>query len=112
MLVGIARIEYRIPASRSLKAKRHVLRRMIDRTRAKFKVSVGEVDFQDKWQRTAIGVAVVGSDGRHLERMLSQIMQFLDDQHLAEPLSRHSEVVSFGDDDDSFYDEPFEGYDG
>ena len=115
MFVGIARIEYHVPAARSLKAKRHVLRKLIDRTRAKFKISVNEVDYQDKWQRTALGVAVVGSDGQHVEHMLSQVMQFLDDQHLAEPLHRTAEVITFtGDDDeyDGLYEPPFGEHDG
>ena len=102
MFVGIARLEYHIPHARSLKAKRHVLRKLIDRTRAKFKVTVNEVDHQDLWQRTAIGVAVVGGDGGHVEHMLSQVMQFLDDQHLAQPLGRTSEIITFGDDPDGY----------
>ncbi len=102
MYVGLARIEYRIPQAQSLKAKRHILRKLLDRVRAKFKVTANEVDYLDKWQRTAIGVAVLGADGAHVERMLSQILQFLDDQHLAEPLQRQTEVVAFGA-------EPFDG---
>jgi len=95
MYVGIARLEYRIPQAGSLKAKRHVLRRMLDRVRVRFKVSAGEVDHLDKWQRTALGVAVLGADAAHVERMLSRIMRFMDDQHLAEPLSKRSEVIRF-----------------
>ncbi len=104
MFVGIARIEYHIPQARSLKAKRHVLRRLIDRARVKFKITVNEVDHQDLWQRTAIGVAVVGGDGGHVEHMLSQVMQFLDDQHLAEPLGRTSELITFGDEPNDYGD--------
>jgi len=100
MFVGIARIEYHIPHARSLKEKRHVLRKLIDRTRAKFKVTVNEVDHQELWQRTAIGVAVVGGDGGHVEHMLSQVIQFLDDMHLAQPLGRSSELITFGDEPD------------
>ena len=108
MVVGVARVEYRIPAGRSLKAKRQVIRKLTDRVRAKFKVSVAEVDFQDLWQRTAIGVAVVGGDGPHVERMLSTITKFMDEQHLAEPLARHAEVFPFEVDEDAWT----EGIDG
>lgn len=110
MFVGIARIEYHIPHARSLKAKRHVLRKLIDRARAKFKVTVNEVDHQDLWQRTAIGVAIVGGDGGHVEHMLSAVMQFLDEQHLAEPLGRTSELITFGDEPDGYDD--YGEYDG
>ncbi len=110
MFVGIARIEYHIPHARSLKEKRHVLRRLIDRARVKFKITVNEVDHQELWQRTAIGVAVVGGDGGHVEHMLSQVMQFLDDQHLAQPLGRTSELITFGDETDGYGD--YHGTDG
>ncbi len=99
MFVAVARLEYHVPHARSLKAKRHVVRKLIDKTRARFKVSVNEVDHQDLWQRTAIGVAVVGKDGDHVEHMLSEIMRFLDNQHLATPLGRLSEIIAFGEDD-------------
>jgi hypothetical protein len=96
MVVGIARIEYRIPHARSLKAKRHTLRKLLDRVRARYKVAVNEVDFLDKWQRTAIGVAVLGADGAHVERLLSQILRFMEDQHLAEAVSHRRELIHFG----------------
>ncbi len=96
MVVGIARIEYRISHARSLKAKRHTLRKLLDRVRARYKVAVNEVDFLDKWQRTAIGVAVLGADGAHVERLLSQILRFMEDQHLAEALSHRRELIHFG----------------
>lgn len=104
MYVGIARLEYRIAHAQSLKAKRHVLRKMLDRVRSRYRVSAGEVDYQDKWQRTAIGVAVVGPDGPQVERVLSRITQFLDDLHLAEPLSRHHEVIRFAGSGEAFDD--------
>lgn len=95
MFVGIARLEYRIPHAQSLKAKRHVLRKMLDRVRARFRVSAGEVDHMDKWQRATLGVAVLGPDAAHVERMLNRILRFMDEQHLAEPVSRSSEVIRF-----------------
>ena len=57
MYVGIARLEYHLWGARSLKAKRHVLRKLIDRARAKFKITVNEVDHQDLWQRITLGMA-------------------------------------------------------
>ncbi len=54
-----------IPQSRSLKAKRAVIRPIVDGLRHRFRLSVAEVDHQDQWQRAVIGVAVIAeSDGR------------------------------------------------
>jgi hypothetical protein len=100
MYIGIARLDYHLPLCHSLKEKRQILRRLIERVRAQFKVSVNEVDHQDLWQRTAIGAAVVGSDHAHVERMTVQIADFMERQHLAEPLGRRLEVIPFGRDDE------------
>lgn len=100
MYVGIARLEFHLPLCHSLKEKRQIVRRLVERVRAQFKVSVGEVDHQDLWQRTALGVALVGSDPAHVERMTVQIADFMERQHLAEPLGRLVEVRPFGRDDE------------
>lgn len=96
MYVAIARLEYRIPHAQSLKAKRHVVRQMLDRLRGRYRVSAAEVDYLDKWQRAALGVAVVGPDGPHVERVLSRVVRFLDELHLAEPLGRQTDLMAFG----------------
>jgi uncharacterized protein YlxP (DUF503 family) len=96
MYIAIARLEYRIHEAQSLKAKRHVVRQMLDRLRGRYRVSAAEVGYLDKWQRAALGVAVVGPDGPHVERVLSRIVQFLDGLHLAEPLGCQTEVMAFG----------------
>ena len=53
-----ARLQLRLPDSRSLKSKRAVLRPVLDRVRNRH-VSISEVGHQDSWQRSDLGVAVV-----------------------------------------------------
>lgn len=60
--VALARVRLLLPGNHSLKGKRHVLRRVIERVRARHPVSVGEVAEQDNWQVAVIGVAAVGND--------------------------------------------------
>lgn len=97
MYLAIARLEYRIPHAQSLKAKRHVVRQMLDRLRGRYRIAAAEVDLLDKWQRAAIGVAVVGPDAPHVEQLLSRILRFLDGLGLAEPLGLQTDVMAFGD---------------
>jgi uncharacterized protein len=78
MTVGVLSLDILIPDGFSLKAKRMVLNHIRDRVRQKFNVSVAEVDFQDKWQRSLIGIAMVTSQRRHAEEVLTKIFQFLD----------------------------------
>jgi uncharacterized protein YlxP (DUF503 family) len=67
-----------IPDSGSLKAKRLVLRRIKDRIRNKFNVSVAEVDDFDLWQRTTIGIAVVSRDGHFANQVISSVVAMIE----------------------------------
>lgn len=66
-----------VPESRSLKAKRATIRPIIDGLRARFHVSVAEVDFQDQWQRAVIGVAVIGSSNTQVRDALASVERFV-----------------------------------
>ena len=55
-------ISIRIPASRSLKDRRHVVRALLDGARHRFGVSTAEVAGQDTWQLATLGFALVASD--------------------------------------------------
>lgn len=66
-----------VPHSRSLKAKRAAIRPIVDGLRHRFKVSVAEVDHEDRWQRAAIGVAVVANSDRHLRDVLASVERFV-----------------------------------
>jgi uncharacterized protein YlxP (DUF503 family) len=61
MFYAVARLEILVSGSQSLKAKRSVLNRLKGRLESRFRIAVAEVDFQDLWQRGAIGVALVAS---------------------------------------------------
>lgn len=70
-------IELRFPASHSLKEKRKLLRPIVDGIRSRFEVSVAEVDHQDTWQRTALGVALVGGQPAVVEQIADRIERFV-----------------------------------
>ncbi|MDQ4096577.1 MAG: DUF503 domain-containing protein [Actinomycetota bacterium] len=65
MHVAVAQVELHIPESRSLKAKRAAIRPIVEGLRHRFQVSAAEVGYQDKWQRSLIGFAVVSDSQRH-----------------------------------------------
>ncbi len=67
-----------IPESRSLKAKRAAIRPIVDGLQHRFHVSVAEVDHQDQWQRSAIGVAAVSGTAGHLRDVLDSVERFVD----------------------------------
>ena len=56
MPIGLLTLEIHIPDAQSLKDKRQVLRSLKDRLRAHFNVAVAELEHQELWQRSRVGV--------------------------------------------------------
>lgn len=78
MTVGIVTLEVHLPGLRSLKAKRKIVRGLIDRLHARFKVSVAETDFHDLHQRAEIGIAVVGTAPHEVEKRMHDMREIVD----------------------------------
>jgi uncharacterized protein len=66
-----------IPASQSLKDKRMVLKSIKDKIHNQFNVSVAELDGQDKWQVSTLGIVMIGSDQRYMDGGLQKILSFV-----------------------------------
>jgi uncharacterized protein len=77
MVVGVSQIAFSLPGNDSLKGKRSVVRRIVDRTRAKFNVAVAEVDALDAHRRAVLGISVVSNDVRHANSMLDHISSYM-----------------------------------
>lgn len=71
--IGVLTIEIHIEAAHSLKEKRHVVRGLKDRLRARHNVAVAEIGFQDSWQQALVSVVTVSSDHVHAEKVLSAV---------------------------------------
>ena len=97
MFVGVARLTLQISDSGSLKSKRQVLRRVTDRLKARFNVSVAEVEDQDLWQRATIALAVVSSDRRHVDEQVEKMIHFVEEMYVAPLIGRELEILAFGD---------------
>lgn len=80
MIVGLLTMELLLQQSDSLKAKRRTVRSVYDKIRHKFNVSVAEVDHHDVWRRSTLAVAVVSTDTRQANRVLSSVVQFVERQ--------------------------------
>ncbi len=60
-----------------MKGKRHILKRIKDRVKNRFNVSIAEVDQSDLWQRTTLGVSVVSNQKRFANQVLSGVVDFI-----------------------------------
>ena len=78
MAVGLLTLELHIADAQSLKDKRQVIRSLKDRLRGKFNVAVAELDFQDSWQRSVIGVVTLANEERYVQEVLQKVLQEAD----------------------------------
>ncbi len=80
MIVGLLELELRIPEAQSLKEKRMLMRSLRDRIRNKFNVSVAEVNGGDARRHGMIGVAHVSNDQKFSNRVLSKIVDLVENE--------------------------------
>ncbi len=66
-------LELRIEGAQSLKDKRQVLRRMKDRLRHSFNVSVAEMDASGLWQRATLEIVSVSHSRDYLQGLVQNI---------------------------------------
>lgn len=86
MIVGVCTIELHLHEPNSLKAKRKVVKSIISRVKNKFNVSIAEVGYQDKWQRSVLAVSVVSTAQDHANGILSKVVNFVEAMYIAELL--------------------------
>lgn len=72
-------VELHLPDVGSLKGKRHALKGLKERVRARFEVSVAEIDHHDLWQRATLALACVSHDARHAGAVVSKAMDFIEE---------------------------------
>jgi uncharacterized protein YlxP (DUF503 family) len=106
MFVGILKLTFHVPHARSLKEKRSVVRKFHDRVRAKFAVSVAEVEAQDLHQKAVFGVAVISGDAAVCDSVLEQVAHMAETQEEAILTDRATELIPIGGD---LYGEDEEG---
>ena len=87
MVIGACKVVLFIPGNQSLKGKRHVIKSITQRVKNKFNVSIAEVDEQDLWQKSTLGVSYVSNDPSHVNEVLSKVVEFIEDSHSEAQLS-------------------------
>ncbi len=78
MIVSRVRVEFLLPGCTSLKEKRFVLKSLKQRLRNTFNVAVCEIGYQDKWQRSELGLATVANSRRGADKTTQDIIAFLE----------------------------------
>jgi uncharacterized protein YlxP (DUF503 family) len=90
MVVGVLRLTLYVHGASSLKDKRQVVRKVTDRLRSRFNVSVAEVGNNDVWQSAVIGIAAVANDHSFVNEVLDKCAR--DAGNIAEIVNREMEI--------------------
>ena len=93
MIVGTGLITLRLHDCRSLKAKRKIVKSMINRLRNNFNASVAEVGSNDIYQKAEIGFSLVGNDAALLNSKIDKIFNLAEDIGLAEIVDTEMEII-------------------
>jgi len=79
MIIGISVFELHLPASRSLKDKRRVVKSLIEKLHQRYRVSIAETDFHDLHQRAEIALAAVVAGGENeMERLMEEVRNLVE----------------------------------
>lgn len=73
MVVGISTVELYLPGISSLKGKRSIINSLKATIRNHFNVSISEIDYLDKWQRSLLGIVSVSNDRKSMESFLKKV---------------------------------------
>jgi uncharacterized protein YlxP (DUF503 family) len=97
MVVGCLELTLLIQSAQSLKDKRSVVRRCIERAKNKFNVAVAEVGANDEHGRAILGFTTVANDRSFVNSVLDKVQNQVEDDALglAEVVDRRFELINF-----------------
>lgn len=95
MVVGICHLDVIIPANHSLKGKRQVVKKIIDRVRSRFNISIAEVGDNELWQRSQLGLSIVGNDRRFVNSNLDRVVNFIEAMNIVDIAHSELEILNF-----------------
>lgn len=75
MPVGVMTLDIHLPYAHSLKEKRAILQKVRDRLRSRYNVAVAELDHQDAWQHSTLGVVSISNSQPLLESVFHKVLE-------------------------------------
>lgn len=77
-MIVYVEVECMFYEGRSLKQKRSTIKSIGRRIQNDFNVSIAEIDYQNLWQRTKLGIATVSNDRIHGEKVIQEALKRID----------------------------------
>jgi uncharacterized protein YlxP (DUF503 family) len=78
MVIGACTVELHIPGNGSLKGKRSVLKRLLNRLHREFNLATAEVGCNDVWQSAEVALVTVANDPGHVHAVLERVVRWID----------------------------------
>ena len=94
MFVGVGRVVLMLHGANSLKDKRSVKRKVIERLKSKFNASVAEVGGNDLHRRLELGISVVGNDQGFVNSCLDNLLNAIEGMQVAEVVETDIEILN------------------
>jgi uncharacterized protein YlxP (DUF503 family) len=94
MVVGICQLKLIMHDNFSLKEKRRVLKKIIERVKNKFPVSIAEVGDYDLWQASLIGFCLISNEKSFVNSSIDKVINFIENLYMAEVVESQIEIIN------------------
>ena len=91
--IGVCKIALRMPDVSSLKGKRQIVKKIVERTKNRFNVSGAEVGALDRHREAALCFVTAGNEGAFVNSVADKVLAFVENTCLAEISDFEIEVI-------------------
>ena len=78
-VIGYCKLCLNIPMAQSLKEKRSFIKSLQEKLKNKFNIAIAEIDKNNLWQSSVLGIVTVSKDSSFIEKTLNNIIVFIDE---------------------------------
>jgi len=78
MQIGCVRVEFYLHGVFSLKEKRNIANSIKQKLKNKFNISIAEIESQDSLNRLVFGIAIVSNNGKIIQKVADNMLNFLE----------------------------------
>jgi uncharacterized protein len=97
MVVGVCRLDIFLPENHSLKEKRQAVRKIVERSKGKFNISIMEVELSNLWQKATVGFAVIGVNQDHVNSTIDNVSEHIESMYIGKVIGSKTEIIVIGD---------------
>ncbi len=97
MVVGVGIVEVFLPENQSLKEKRQAVKKIVEKTRGRFNISIMEAEQTNLWQRAKIGFSIVGVKKDHVDSAIENIFSYVESTYIGTIINTRTEIIVIGD---------------